>query len=153
MQGQKGGMLWASSSGSHSHAVTVAMGNRNIFAEVALVRTYVSGQQLDVRRRRNLAGRREQQGRELQRGLPSEFAVDHVRQHTRKNAKNLAVVHGDPKKPPDFADRIAFDLKKKKLVTLREPLALQDFATLESAAEKPVSDRSATRGKRPKKAS
>lgn len=43
MQGQKGGMLWASSSGSHSYAATVAMGNRNIFAEVALVRTYVQG--------------------------------------------------------------------------------------------------------------
>jgi hypothetical protein len=43
MLGQKGGWLWASSSGSHSHAVTVAMDNRNIFAEVALVRTYVLG--------------------------------------------------------------------------------------------------------------
>jgi hypothetical protein len=43
MNGQKGGKLWASSSDVYSGAVTVEMDNQNIFAEVALVRTYANG--------------------------------------------------------------------------------------------------------------
>ena len=43
MQGQKGSSLWANSDSDYTYAVTVAMDNRNICAEVALVRTYVSG--------------------------------------------------------------------------------------------------------------
>jgi hypothetical protein len=86
------------------------------------------------------------------RAIRAEVALAHVRQHTRTGAKNLAVVHGDPKNPPGIADRLAYDLKKQNLVTSREPLTLQEFARLESAAGEVVPDRPTPAGKGPKKA-
>ena len=46
MLGQQGSYLWAGNEdGSHSYSVTVQVHNRNAFAEVALVKTYVAGEE------------------------------------------------------------------------------------------------------------
>ena len=46
MLGQQGAYLWASNpGGTHSYDVTVQVSNRNIFAEVALVKTYILGEE------------------------------------------------------------------------------------------------------------
>lgn len=45
MLGQQGNWLWASNpDGTHSFDTTIQVHNRNVFAEVALVKTYVLGE-------------------------------------------------------------------------------------------------------------
>jgi hypothetical protein len=67
--------------------------------------------------------------------MRADAALAYVRQHTRKPAKGLQVVHGDPKKLPDVGDRFAYDLKRKKLVTIADLHSAQDVEKSAHSAE------------------
>jgi hypothetical protein len=83
--------------------------------------------------------------------MRADVALAYVRQHARKPAKGLQVVHGDPKKLPNVGDRFAYDLKKKKLVTIADRHSVQDVeksAQSAKAAGKPVRQSTKKRAKK-----
>lgn len=83
--------------------------------------------------------------------MRADAALAYVRQHTRKPVKGLKVVHGDPKKLPDVGDRFAYDLKRKKLVTIADLHSAQDVeksAHSAEAAGKPAKQSTKKRAKK-----
>jgi hypothetical protein len=66
--------------------------------------------------------------------MRAEAALAHV-QRTRKRAKGLDVVHGDPKKRPNVGDRFQYDVRKKKLITTHDRVSLREVEKAATAAE------------------